>query len=274
MKGLEYIKEIDGLPVDPRWKGERGGKEVLFKRVVAGVALPKPDQPQGAVVVLAERYAQEGPPTFEALGARVGLWPDLEPRLRALRRALKVEIFVVAPDDDQAMEALRRVPGLREAAGSVPHAVLPAPAHAAGELGRQRVNRLLGEGRLILKPVQAVLDAAAEPAAEALQYVVGYLLARKARYGRRDDLRAAGKRRARSYVGRRSGPDEPKPIPAPTLPTPRAGDQIIVSADGKHSFGHVGGGLPRWRRDIRARNEQRRRSTKLRVRDFKREGRE
>lgn len=255
MKSLTYIKTIDNLPVVPRWKGELSGKEILYRRVAAGVALPKPDQPQGAIVVLGERYSPEGPPTFEALGAKVGPWMDVERGLRALRRLLKVGTFVTEPDE-LAVDALRHVPDLREASGQVPCAILPTPAPAITEIGRQQVDRLAHEKRLILKPVQAVLDQAAEPAALALQCVVAWLLKYRAHYGGRDDLRAANRRRARSYSGP-SNPNEPTPVP-PMLGLKVEG-QRLVSHDGKHDFGAVGRRGPQ-RPDVRKANAIRARS--------------
>lgn len=210
MKSLTYIKIIDNLPVVPRWKGERGGKEVLYRRVAAGVALPKPDQPAGAVIVLGERYAEEGPPVFEALGAKVGLWMDIEKALRAFRRLFKVQTFVVEPDE-LAADVLRHT-DLRDAVGGIGCAILQAPAPAITEIGRQQVDRLAHEKRLTLAPVKATLDAAAEPAALALQCAVGWLMKYPARYGGREDVREQNRRRSLSYAGKRRGPDAPLPI--------------------------------------------------------------
>lgn len=259
MKSLAYVP--DGGPLKDRaWRWERGGGEtVFFKRVAAGVAPPKPDQPQGAVVVLGERYAQEGPPTFEALAAKTGLWMDVERGLRAFRRALKPSFFVTEPDEE-AVDALRHVPDLREAcSGRVPCAVIAAPPDAIGEIARQRVDKLVREGRLVLKPVQAVLDQAAEPAALALQCVVSWLTKYPARYGGRGDIQAANRRRARSYSGRPSKPDEP--IPVPPMLGLRVEGQRLSSHDGKHDFGRVGRGGP-VRPDLREANRRRARSWK------------
>lgn len=264
MRSLTYINTIDNRRVDPRWKGERGGKEVLFKRVVAGVSIPKPDQPAGAVIVLGERYAEEGPPVFEALGAKTGEWMHIEKALRALRRALKVGVFVSEPDEE-ALDALRRVPDLRDAcSGRVPCAILAAPPDAVGEIGRQRVDRLGHEKRLFLGPVKAVLDQAAEPAALALQCVAAWALKQKAHYEGRDDLRAANQRRARSYAVRRP-PDPGQPVPwCPPGPTVGASRLVTVVGGAPLDLGRVGHRGGPLRPDLRERNRRRARSYALR----------
>lgn len=164
--------EKDGQPVSVR-----------YKRIVAGVAIPQPDQPQGAAVVLAELYkAKPGvPPAFTALAARVGRWTELRQGLGELRRLFWIQTFVTEPDE-AAVEDLGRVPGLRYASEQLPSAVLPAPAHALRESAWQLVNQLMDEGRLTLGPVKATLNQAPEPAARALQCVVTWLLEHPATY--------------------------------------------------------------------------------------------
>lgn len=183
---IQY-KPRGGLFSDECWiaRFEKDGQpvSVRYKRVVAGVAIPQPEQPQGAAVVLAEIYrAKQGaPPVFTALAGRVGRWTELRQGLGELRRVFWIQTFVTEPDE-AAVEDLGRVPGLRYASEQLPSAVLPAPAHALRESAWQLVNQLMDEGRLTLGPVKATLNQAPEPAARALQCVVTWLLERPATY--------------------------------------------------------------------------------------------
>lgn len=176
-----------GLFGDPCWVArttKEDGQTVTakYKRVAAGIALPKLDQPQGAAVVLAEFYQMKLPPGFAALAARVGLWPELERGLGELRRGLSVETFV--GEDEASLETLRCVPGLRWSRGDMPIAFVPAPENALEKIAEQRVDQLIHDRRLHLEAVQATLDPVSELAFRAVQYVVLWLLAVPASYGR------------------------------------------------------------------------------------------
>lgn len=81
------------------------------------------------------------------------------------------------------------------------------------------------------------------------------------------DLRAANRRRARSYSGRPSKPDGP--IPIPPMPGLQGGGQRLVSSDGRHDFGRVGHRGGPLRPDLRERNRRRARSYAMK---FYREG--
>lgn len=178
-----------GLFSDACWKATTTKEDgqtitVRYKRVAAGVALPKPEESRGATVVLAELYDTKRPPVFTALAGRVGLWPELEHGLGELRRGLQVETFVCAEPQVAAVENLRLVPGLRWARGDMPIAFHQAPEKALEEIARQRVDRLIHERRLHLEPVQATLDQLPEAAARAVQSLVVWLLEYPASYGR------------------------------------------------------------------------------------------
>lgn len=180
-----------GLFGDTCWMGEQDGKLVrVYKRVVAGVAVPRPEQPQGCVVVVGEIYnpkaqpsfkAPVAPPVFTAISARVGAWEDLELGLGEFRRRFMVGEFVSEPEEEAA-EELRRVRNLQWASELVSSVVVPAPAHALGERARQRVDALHLQGRLLVGPVQAILEQVSEPAGRALQCLVIYLLEHPATY--------------------------------------------------------------------------------------------
>lgn len=219
-----YVK--DASPSQgPCWKAQQDGKETTYVRVVASISIPQPNEPRGCVLVLAEPYDPEGPPRFTALGARIGLWADLEGKLGALRRLLQPATFVVEPGGEALAAVRRMLPDLRKAAPHVPCALVEAPPDALGELGRQHVNELIREERLHLGRVATVLNESPEPAARALQVALGWCVGHLARYGPRSDLREQNRRRARSYFGRPPAPDEPIPV-VPSLPTPRAGGKV------------------------------------------------
>lgn len=221
-------------PVHGRcWRRKEGEKEFTYTRVICGVAVPTSlEEPKGAAVVLAEAPDPEGGAgALEALEGRVASWGDLERHLVAFRRMMRVETFIV---EDESVDLLRRIRGLREAASLPLQVVPPAPA-VAPEIMRQQANELLRQRRLDLSRVEAALGEAPEPAARAISVAVAWLVSHPVRLrsqDERDEMRATNRRRARSYSGQLFGPEEHAPAP-PMLglpqdsPRPRATSNMV-----------------------------------------------
>jgi hypothetical protein len=181
---LEYSKH-GGPKQDECWKGtDADGKELLYVRVVAGTALPKPEQPQGCVIVIGETYRAKAPAEFTALAARVGLWRELDRSFGELRKQLKFDTIIIEPGEayEEALENLNNCPGLSWASSEISVSILEAPKAALGEIGRQKVDAIGRENRLVLGKVRAVLEAVPEQSAVALQCVMNWLLDNKAPY--------------------------------------------------------------------------------------------
>jgi len=178
---VKYSKN-GGPKQDECWTArDDAGQESLYVRMVAGIALPKNQQPQGCLIVIGETYRAKAPAEFTALGARVGMLFELERSLGELRQELKFDTIITEPSEEPR-EILRNLPGLNRALGGLYLSILQAPSTALGEIGRQRVDGIIREKRLSLNGVRAILDGLPDLSALPLQYVMNWLLDNEALY--------------------------------------------------------------------------------------------
>ena len=158
-----------------------GGK---LKRVACGLVMPRDDDPQAVVLILAEKFqSASAPPEFTALAARVGTWPDIEQELGDFRRLWKFSLLISEPTaDEDENEFLKHVPGLKYASDTIPLSIVATPKQSLTESARQMVDALISTRRLNVEAVKAALDQAASQSARALQCLTGWLLAHPAYY--------------------------------------------------------------------------------------------
>jgi len=159
----------DGTPHDRR-----------FVRILCGLILPQLKEQFGAVIVLGELFRSTGPIDLTGLAISMGSWLEIETALEQFRRDLKMSHIIVEGEENR--EVLRRIPGLRYAAGEVPFLTYAAPKHALAEIGRQKVNTLITEGRLHIEHLTSSMDRDPEQSAKALQCAVMYALENKTFY--------------------------------------------------------------------------------------------
>ena len=177
---IEYAQK-GGPKKDPCWIARQDGEETRYKRVVAGIILPNADQLQGGIIILGERYRPAGPADFTAFEAQSGAWRDLQQAIAQFREDFKMRTLVMRPDgqDQKALDNyLRQIRGT-----ATPYMLTTlAPDYALGEIGRQEVDGLIGEGSLHLESVKSVLDPAIS---HALQCAITWLLQEKSFYQNR-----------------------------------------------------------------------------------------
>ena len=185
---IEYARK-GGPNQDECWKVKENeeGEEVLYKRVVAGIAPPNKEEERGGIIVLGERYKSAGFTDFTAFAAQSGDWARLRQALDQFRRDFKIDSLVTRPDEEdrKVLEDLTREMWETQQ----PYMIIEqAPSYALTEIGRQEVNTLISEERLHLESVKQILDQTIDPA---LRCVVTWLLKYKAIYaGPRKPLKA------------------------------------------------------------------------------------
>src|SRR5262245_20852274 len=154
----------EGSPGDDAyWFGKIAGVDRKFIRVLAGVILPVYERTQGAVVVIGELFQRTTPAQdFTGLGAAVGPWPEIERALKEFDKGLQFRDAIL---EDDVMRALI----WRMKALSLHILTAVAPKYAFNEVGRQKVDQLISDGKLHLDLIEDTMEAAKEPAAQALQ---------------------------------------------------------------------------------------------------------
>ena len=174
---IEYAQK--GSPnKDECWKVQENREEVLYKRVVAGIAPPNREEERGGIIVLGERYKPAGFPVFTAFATQSGGWTRLQQALGQFRQDFKMTRLVTRPneEDRKVLEDLTR---RTWEIGQVYMIIVQAPSYALTEIGRQEVDTLISEKRLHLESVEQILDQTIDPA---LRCVVTWLLKNKAFY--------------------------------------------------------------------------------------------
>ncbi len=174
---IEYAQK-GGPNQDECWKVQENGEEVLYKRVVAGIAPPNKEEERGGIIVLGERYKSAGFPDFTAFAAQSGGWTRLRQALDQFRQEFKMIRLVTRPDEEdrKVLEDLTR---RTWETGQIYMIIVQAPSYALTEIGRQEVDTLISEKRLHLESVKEIFDQAIDPA---LRCVVTWLLKNKAFY--------------------------------------------------------------------------------------------
>lgn len=169
----------------PYWFGEIDGRPEKFIRVVVGLAIPTVDRALGAAILLGERYRPSGSQQILGLDAQVNSWPYLENWLCVMRRQTQYGYLVVEHGNDAPM-LLLQIEGLSYAIDEIPLIAVDAPKEAGDEIGRQKVDKMIGEGRLVLDRVHKQLQYQQLEAAAAINAGVVWLMHNKAWYeGRR-----------------------------------------------------------------------------------------
>src|SRR5262245_17177839 len=150
--------------------GKIGGVDKKYIRVLAGVILPVYERTQGAVVVIGELFQRTTPAQdFTGLGAAVGPWPEIERALKEFDKGLQFRDAILETDDLRPLMWTMR--GL-----SMHILTAVAPKYAFNEVGRQKVDQLISDGKLHLGLIEDTMEAAKEPAAHALQAAVCWCL--------------------------------------------------------------------------------------------------
>ena len=161
---------------DSYWFGKVDGQEKKYIRVLAGIMLPVYERQFGALVVLGERYNRIRPePSFEGLAASVGEWGALERALMEHERDYQFRDLII--DDDKQRPLLWKIRGLNPL-------VLTAagPSYAVSEIGRQKTDQLIEQGKLHVEPIRSCLESEMDMAPKALQVALCYALEYPALY--------------------------------------------------------------------------------------------
>jgi hypothetical protein len=166
---------------DTYWFGKVAGEDRKFIRVVAGVVLPQLDRETGAAVIVGEMLRAFGPMDLTVLEVATGTWPMVENALRQLRADLKFGTAVV--DREDTRELIYKIPGLTYGLGECPCGSYEAPKYALTEIGRQKVDAMIGEGRLHIDEVMKdKMEQEMDQAAKALCLAVAWMTDSKAVY--------------------------------------------------------------------------------------------
>lgn len=160
-------------PEGPYWFGKALGVDKKFVRVITGLMMPHLDRQIGALVVLAELYRSTSTPDISGIAAQVGNWAQIQAALIKFHADTQFD-HVITQDEGTAKIISFNVPQLNSV--THPCIIYPGPSYAMGEIGRQKVDALIGEGRLHLDDVERDLGYEPEQGAKALQLAVTYLL--------------------------------------------------------------------------------------------------
>lgn len=159
--------------------GKVNGEDKRFVRVVAGLMMGHLDRQICALVVLAERYQRVRPMDIDGIAAMTGSWADVKAGILKYREQAHFD-HLIAEDKAHSDQLNRNMPELR--AIKEPCIIYHAPAQAVGEMGRQTVDALAGEGRLHLEMIMRDLDHEPEQGAKAIQFAVCYMMEFPAMY--------------------------------------------------------------------------------------------
>jgi hypothetical protein len=151
-------------PDGPYWYGKVNSVDKKFIRCMAGLMMPHVDRQVAAVVVLAELHRSSSPADLTAVGADVCHWAEIEKALIQFHKDLQFDTIIV--ENEAARRLLWRIPQL------TPCLTYAAPAHAVGEVGRQKTDAMIGEGKLHLEQVETLLGHEPEQGGRAIQLVV------------------------------------------------------------------------------------------------------
>lgn len=153
---------------DSYFFGKVDGVDKKFRRVIAGIVLPVFDRQESAVVMIAELFRVNRPQDFTVLDCSIGDWPHVEQSLLEYDKQLQFRDAIVPTKEERQL--LWRIPW------STHILTWHAPKWALTEVGRQKVNELIKEGRLHLGAVEAVMGKEPELSGKALQTAVCYAL--------------------------------------------------------------------------------------------------
>lgn len=153
-------------PEGPYYYGKVNGHDKKFIRLIAGLMMPRLDRQVSAVVVLAELYRSVSPPDLSAVGAAMGNWSEVESAIIQFHKDLQFDHIIT--ENEAARRLLWRIPQLTKCVSYA------APSYAVSELGRQKADALIGEGRLHLDEIETILGHEPEQGAKAIQLVVCY----------------------------------------------------------------------------------------------------
>lgn len=155
---------------EPYWFGKVAGVDRKFCRLVAGVILPLYDRQAGCVVVLGEIFRSFQQPDYWGIACATGEYNALERALLEFDRDLQFRDAVM--ESDELRPLLWKVPTL-----SLKILTSVAPKYSFTEIGRQKVDRLIEEGKLHLEMIEDQLERGEpEVCAKALQAAVCYML--------------------------------------------------------------------------------------------------
>ncbi len=152
---------------DSYFFGRVDGVERKYRRVIAGIVLPVFDRQEAAVVVIAELFKISGPQDFTGLEIAIGHWPQVEKALLEYDKTLQFRDAIVPTKEERQL--LWRIPW------SAHILTWQAPSWALTEIGRQKVDQLIGENRLHLDTAfQRDMGRDPDLSAKALQVAVCY----------------------------------------------------------------------------------------------------
>jgi hypothetical protein len=155
---------------DAYWFGKIGGVDKKFARLVAGVILPQFDRQFGAVIIIGELYRGFAQPDFTGLGCAIGEYNQIERALLEFDRDLQFRDAILEHDDLRPL--LWKIPGL-----SLKILTAAAPKYAFSEIGRQKVDRLIEEGKLHLELIEdRMAQGEPEVVQKAVQAAICYML--------------------------------------------------------------------------------------------------
>ncbi len=121
------------------------------------------------MVVIAELFKISGPQDFTGLEIEIGQWPQVERALLEYDKSLQFRDAIVPTKEERAL--LWRIPW------SAHILTWHAPKWALSEVGRQKVDQLIGEGRLHLDTAfQRDMGRDPDLSAKALQVAVSYAI--------------------------------------------------------------------------------------------------
>mgnify|MGYP003147333140 CR=1 FL=1 len=170
---LGHKKPMPGM--DAYYFGDFEDGQKQFVRVCAGLALAALAKSEGSVVVIGEMLRAAGPQDFTLLAAAGGEWAQIENALVQYRRDLKFSHLITEPHKD-ARQMLWRMPALNYGSGEIPLATYEVPKYALEETGRQRIEKLIVEGRLHLDSARAEADESEEASSRAIMCAVNWMM--------------------------------------------------------------------------------------------------
>lgn len=132
---------------DGYWFGKLAGTDRKFCRVVAGVILPMYDRQFGAVIVLGELFQSFKPMDLTGIACATGEFNAIEQALLEFDRDLQFRDAILEADELRPL--VWKIPGL-----SLKILTSTAPKYSFTEIGRQKVNRMIEEGKLHLEQIE------------------------------------------------------------------------------------------------------------------------
>lgn len=153
------------------WWGKVDGHDYKFIRMAVGLSTPKLDRAMGCAVLMGELHRPSGAQAFKALDAHVGEWVFIENWLVYQRKQSQFGYLICEPKTDPT-ELFFQMHQLAYAVDEIPLIPLEAPPYAVSEFARQKVDQMIGDGRLDLSKIMNKLEHQQEDGAVAIQSAI------------------------------------------------------------------------------------------------------